>query len=76
MPGISGGGLGDRVERLRPGLPILFTSAFTDEDVIRRGLLEKDRPFLQKPSTPRELARKVRTVLDAAASVPNRSGTG
>ena len=75
MPGISGGGLGDRVERLRPGLPILFTSAFTDEDVIRRGLLEKGRPFLQKPSTPRELARKVRTVLDAAASVPNRSGT-
>ena len=70
MPGMSGGGLGERVERLRPGLPILFTSAFTDEDVIRRGLLEKDRPFLQKPSSPQELARKVRSVLDAAASIP------
>jgi two-component system, cell cycle sensor histidine kinase and response regulator CckA len=68
MPGMSGGGLGDRLELLRPGVPILFTSAFTDEDVIRRGLLAKDRPFLQKPSTPQELARMVRKVLDAAAS--------
>ncbi|HEY3012922.1 MAG TPA: PAS domain S-box protein [Gemmatimonadales bacterium] len=75
MPGMSGGGLGGRLELLRPGLPILFTSAFTDEDVIRRGLLQKDRPFLQKPSTPQELARKVRTVLDAAASIPNQPGT-
>jgi DNA-binding response OmpR family regulator len=72
---MSGGGLGDRLELLRPGVPILFTSAFTDEDVIRRGLLEKDRPFLQKPSTPQELARKVRKVLDAAASMPSRPGT-
>jgi CheY-like chemotaxis protein len=71
MPGMSGGGLGDRLDRLRPGVPILFTSGFTDEDVIRRGLLENNRPFLQKPSTPQELARKVRTVLDAAASIPN-----
>jgi PAS domain S-box-containing protein len=73
MPGMSGGGLGDRLERLRPGVPILFTSGYTDEDVIRRGLLENNRPFLQKPSTPQELARKVRTVLDAAASIPDQS---
>jgi len=75
MPGMSGRGLGDRLERLRPGIPILFTSGFTDEDVIHRGLLEKNRPFLQKPSTPQELARKVRQVLDAAASIPSRPGT-
>jgi len=74
MPGMSGGGLGDRLERLRPGVPILFTSGYTDEDVIRRGLLENNRPFLQKPSTPQELACKVRTVLDTAASIPNHPG--
>ena len=72
MPGMSGGDLGDRVALLRPGVPILFTSAFMDEDVIRRGLLEKDRPFLQKPSTPQQLADTVRKVLDSEASVPNR----
>jgi CheY-like chemotaxis protein len=73
MPGMSGGGLSDRLERLRQGVPILFTSGYTDEDVIRRGLLENNRPFLQKPSTPQELARKVRTVLDTAASIPNHA---
>src|SRR6185436_13066672 len=64
MPGMSGGGLGDRLALLRPDLPVLYTSAYVDEDVIGRGLLEEGLPFLQKPCTPRELARKVREVLD------------
>jgi PAS domain S-box-containing protein len=64
MPGMSGGELGDRLALLRPGLPILYTSAFTDEDVIRRGMLGHGRPFLQKPWTPHDLARKVREVID------------
>jgi two-component system cell cycle sensor histidine kinase/response regulator CckA len=68
MPGMSGGGLGDRLALLRPELPVLYTSAYVDEDIIGRGLLEEGRPFLQKPCTPRDLARKVREVLDAPAS--------
>ncbi len=75
MPGMSGGGLGDRLALLRPGLPILYTSAYVDEDVIGRGLLEQGRPFLQKPCTPRELARKVREVLDGAASTRDQAET-
>jgi nitrogen-specific signal transduction histidine kinase/ActR/RegA family two-component response regulator len=75
MPGMSGGGLGDRLALLRPGLPVLYTSAFVDEDVIRRGLLEQGRPFLQKPCTPNDLARKVREVLDAAASTRDQAET-
>jgi len=75
MPGMSGGGLGDRLALLRPGLPVLYTSAFVDEDVIRRGLLEQGRPFLQKPCTPSDLARKVREVLDAAASTRDQAET-
>jgi hypothetical protein len=75
MPGMSGGGLGDRLALLRPGLPVLYTSAFVDEDVIRRGLLEQGRPFLQKPCTPGDLARKVREVLDAAATTRNQAET-
>jgi CheY-like chemotaxis protein len=75
MPGMSGGGLGDRLALLRPDLPVLYTSAYVDEDVIGRGLLEQGRPFLQKPCTPRELARKVREVLDGAASTRDRART-
>jgi two-component system cell cycle sensor histidine kinase/response regulator CckA len=67
MPGLSGGELGERLALLRPGLPVLFTSGFAGDDVVRRGLLEEGQPFLQKPATPRDLARKVREVLDAAA---------
>ncbi len=67
MPGMSGRDLGDRVARLRPGVPVLYTSGFADQDVIRRGMLEEGRPFLQKPFTPHELARAVREALDAAA---------
>jgi two-component system cell cycle sensor histidine kinase/response regulator CckA len=69
MPGTSGGDLGERLAHLRPGIPALYMSGFTDEDVIRRGLLKQGRPFLQKPFTIYDLARKVREVLDAAASV-------
>ena len=64
MPGMSGGELGDRLARRRPGMPIIYTSAFTDRDVIRRGLLDEGHPFLQKPFTPNDLARAVREALD------------
>jgi CheY-like chemotaxis protein len=66
MPGMSGRELGDRLARLRPGIPVLYTSGFTDEDVIRRGMLEEGRPFLQKPFKPHELVRAVREALDSA----------
>jgi two-component system, cell cycle sensor histidine kinase and response regulator CckA len=69
MPGSSGGDLGERLANLSPGIPALYMSAFTDEDVIRRGLLEQGRPFLQKPFTIYELSHKVREVLDGAAAV-------
>ncbi len=68
MPGMSGRDLGDRLAHLRPGIPVVYTSGFSDEDVIRRGMLEEGRPFLQKPFTPHELARAVRQALDAVGA--------
>ena len=67
MPGPSGGALGDRLAELHPDLPVLYTSGFSGEDAVRRGLLGEGRPFLQKPFTPSDLARRVREVLDARA---------
>ncbi len=66
MPGISGGSLGERLALLRPAMPVLYMSGFAGDDVIRRGLLRRGRPFLQKPFSPAELARAVRDVLGAA----------
>ena len=66
LPGQSGRWLGEQLALTRPGLPVLYTSGFADEDVIRRGLLPAGRPFLPKPFAPDDLAREVRKVLDAA----------
>jgi two-component system, cell cycle sensor histidine kinase and response regulator CckA len=72
LPGGSGGWLGEQLALDHPDLPILFMSGFTDEEVIRRGLLATGRPFLQKPFAPGELAHEVRTVLDATDPASRR----
>ena len=68
MPGTSGGDLGLLLADRYPTLRVLYTSGFADNEVVRRGLLDVGRPFLQKPFAPRELARKVREVLESPAT--------
>jgi len=65
MPKIGGRELGERIRHQRPDLRILYMSGFTDDAILRGGVEENGIPFLQKPFTPEELARKVREVLDS-----------
>jgi two-component system cell cycle sensor histidine kinase/response regulator CckA len=65
MPNFGGRQLAERVDALRPGIKVLFLSGYTDDAVVRHGVLEADFAFLQKPFTPSGLAVKVRDVLDA-----------
>jgi signal transduction histidine kinase/ActR/RegA family two-component response regulator len=67
MPELSGRELADRIQRTRPELPVLFMSGYTDDEMVRRGLIEPNKPFLSKPFTPEILAAKVRLLLDQAA---------
>ncbi len=64
MPEMSGRQLADRLRDERPDLLVLFVSGYTDDAIIRHGILEPGIAFLQKPFTPEALARKVRAVLD------------
>jgi two-component system, cell cycle sensor histidine kinase and response regulator CckA len=66
MPKMGGRELTDRIRPLRPDLRILYMSGYTDDAILRHGVLEDGIPFLPKPFTPEELARKVREVLDSA----------
>ena len=66
MPVMGGRELKERVVELRPNIPVLFISAYTGDEVIRRGLMEAGAPFLQKPFTPEALARKLRELVDSS----------
>jgi DNA-binding NarL/FixJ family response regulator len=80
MPKMNGRVLAERLAAQRPRLRVLFMSGYTDDDMLRRGIMDPRMAFLQKPFTPDALAKKVREVLDASASavpsLPPVGGTG
>ncbi len=65
MPNLSGRELAQRAAAFRPRMKVLFMSGYTDDAIVRHGVLDAGTPFLQKPFTPSALASKVREVLDA-----------
>jgi PAS domain S-box-containing protein len=64
MPGLSGRGLADQLATRCPGLRVLFMSGYTDDAIVRHGMLEPGLAYLQKPFRPDALVRKVREVLN------------
>ena len=60
MPGMNGRMLAERVRAERPGVPILFMSGYTDDMVVRTGVVAEGAAFLQKPFTPQGLIDRVR----------------
>jgi two-component system cell cycle sensor histidine kinase/response regulator CckA len=72
MPHMSGSHLAERIHSLFPDLPVLFTSGYTDDAVVRNGVLEAETDFIQKPYSPDALVQKIREVLDR--KVPHAVG--
>jgi signal transduction histidine kinase/CheY-like chemotaxis protein len=65
MPGMNGRELVEKLLGTRPGMPSLLMSGYADDEILRRGVLQGNTEFLQKPFTPEQLVRKVRAVLDS-----------
>jgi two-component system, cell cycle sensor histidine kinase and response regulator CckA len=64
MPKLGGAELATRLLTKRPHLKVLFMSGYTDRGIVSSGVLDGSVPFVQKPFTSEQLARKVRQVLD------------
>ncbi len=67
MPDMDGADLVSRLAPLHPEAKVLFMSGYTDDAVVRHGMITEGGHFLQKPFTPASLAAKVREVLDATS---------
>lgn len=65
MPQMNGRELAQTLAPLRPDVRVLFMSGYTDDAVVRHGVLSAEVSFVQKPFAAVNLARKVREVLDA-----------
>ncbi len=65
MPQMSGRQLIESIRATRPSTQALFVSGYTDDAIIRHGVLTDAIEFLQKPFSPSALASKVRNILDS-----------
>ncbi|MBN2328106.1 MAG: response regulator [Candidatus Omnitrophica bacterium] len=65
MPRLSGRRLAEQLAGKKPSLKVLFMSGYTDDNIVRHGVLEKGIAFIQKPFNAVDVALKIRAVLDS-----------
>jgi len=73
MPQMGGQQLAKELLARQPALPVLYTSGFADDTVLRRGNSGPPMAFLPKPFTPMEVVEAVRKLL--ASSEQAQSST-
>ena len=64
MPEMNGRELSEQLQSLYPNLKILFMSGYTADVIAHRGVLEDGVCFISKPFSKKDMAVKVRDVLD------------
>ena len=67
MPGMNGRDLASKLQPRFPGLKCLFMSGYTANVIARRGILDESINFIQKPFSIKDLAKKVRALLETPA---------
>jgi CheY-like chemotaxis protein len=64
MPGMSGREMAERLCQLRKDMQVVYMSGYTDDAIVRHGVLDAGVAFLPKPFTPESLGQMLREVLD------------
>lgn len=70
MPHMSGRQLAERLHDVRPDLPVLFMSGYTDDAIVRHGVLESETDFIQKPYSPDALVQRIREIMERKVRQP------
>jgi len=68
MPNMSGKELASKISAFHPETKVCFMSGYTDDAIIRHGVLDAKVHFIQKPFSPELLVKRVRKILDATES--------
>jgi PAS domain S-box-containing protein len=70
MPGpVKSRDLAREAQALHPGLPVLFTSGYSENAIVHQGRLDEGVQLLSKPFSRDDLARKVRSLLESVQRV-------
>ena len=64
MPEMNGRVLAELIRNIKPEIKCLFISGYTANVIAHHGVLDPDVNFIQKPFSIKDLAVKVREVLD------------
>ncbi|MBM3774083.1 MAG: response regulator [Acidobacteria bacterium] len=76
LPGMNGRELAGNLLAARPGLRVLYMSGYTEDAVLRAGILEERMSYLPKPFTPRALETKVRELMHNGRGGCSGGGAG
>ena len=66
LPGMGGSQVAETCRSLHPEMRILYMSGYTDDTILRHGILTENVDFLHKPFLPASFTHKIREVLDRA----------
>jgi two-component system cell cycle sensor histidine kinase/response regulator CckA len=69
MPEMNGHRLAQHLHRLRPGVPVLYTSGYAGDIIEARGLVEASDAFVRKPYSASTLIGKLQALLNARVAV-------
>lgn len=64
MPNMNGKETYEAIREIQPGIRALFASGYNEEVIQKKGLLDDGSNFILKPTSPKELLKQVRAILD------------